>query len=232
MTSSYGTIAMETDELKLAWQTLSRRLERHDALQAHVLLEQRKQKALSSLRPLFWGQVAQTLFGIPFILLAALLWIRGGQSGDGLPWTTVVAGIIVQLYGIATIAMAGQTLHRIGQIDYAQPIVDIQKRLATLRRTYIVNGMLAGLPWWFLWVPVLMVLAGLGGTDLYARAPGMVWIGLLVGAAGLLATAWFHRWSRNPARPRLAKAMEDSISGASLRRARAQFDEIARFEQD
>lgn len=232
MTSPYGTAAMEPDDLKLAWQALSRRLERHDALQAHVLLEQRKQKALTRLRPLFWGQVVQTLFGIPFILLASLLWIQGGQSGEGLPWTTIVAGIVVQLYGIVTIAMAGQTLLRIREIDYAQPIVDIQKRLATLRRTYVVNGMLSGLPWWFLWVPLLMVLAGLGGTDLYARAPGVVWIGLGIGAAGLAATAGFHRWSRDPARPRLAKAMEDSITGGSLRRARAQIDEVARFEAE
>jgi hypothetical protein len=223
---------MEPDELKLAWQTLSRRLERHDALQTYVLLEQRKQKALASLRPLFWGQVVQTLFGIPFILLAALLWIRGGQSADGLPWTTIAAGIVVQLYGIATIAMAGQTLHRIHDIDYARPIVDIQKRLATLRRTYIVNGMLAGLPWWFLWVPLLMVLAGLDGTDLYTRAPGVVWIGLGVGAAGLLGTMAFHRWSRNPARPRLARFMDDSVTGASLRRAQAQIEEVARFEAE
>ena len=131
-----------------------------------------------------------------------------------------------------TIAMAGQTLHRIGEIDYAQPIVEIQKRLATLRRTYIVNGMLAALPWWFLWVPLLMVLSGLGGTDLYARAPGTVWIGLGVGAAGLLGTAWLHRWSRRPARPRLAKFMDDSVTGASLRRAQAQIDEVARFEAE
>lgn len=223
---------MEPDELKLAWQALSHRLERHDALQTHVLLEQRKQKALASLRPLFWGQVAQTLFGIPFILLAALLWIRGGQLPGGLPPGALLAGIVVQLYGIATIALAGETLRRIGRIDYALPIVDIQKRLAALRRTYIVSGMVGGLPWWFLWVPLLLVLAGLGGTDLYARAPGMVWIGLLVGAAGLLGTAWFHRWSRNPARPRLAKAVDDSVTGASLRRARAQLDEIARFEAE
>ncbi|WP_233210764.1 MULTISPECIES: serine/threonine protein kinase [unclassified Pseudoxanthomonas] len=230
MTSSHGIATMEPDDLKLAWQTLSRRLERHDALQTHVLLEQRKQKALTSLRPLFWGQMVQTLFGAPFILLAALLWIRGGQSADGLPWTTVVAGIVVQLYGIATVAMAGQTMHRIREIDYAQPIVDIQKRLATLRRTYLVNGMLAGLPWWFMWVPLLMVMAGLGGTDLYARAPGMVWIGMGVGVAGLLGTLWLHRWSRNPARPRLAKFMDDSVTGTSLRRAQAQIDDVARFE--
>ena len=231
MTSSHGNAAMEPDDLKLAWQTLSRRLERHDALQTHVLLEQRKQKALSSLRPLFWGQVVQTLFGIPFLLLAALLWIVGGQSG-GLPWTTIAAGIVVQLYGIATIAMAGQTLQRIREIDCTQPVVDIQKRLATVRRTYLVNGMLAGLPWWFLWVPLLMVLAGLGGNDLYAKAPGLVWVGLGVGVAGLAATAWFHRWSRDPSRPRLASAMEASVTGGSLRRAQARIDEVARFEAD
>ena len=223
---------MEPDDLKLAWQTLSRRLERHDALQTHLLLEQRKQKALSSLRPLFWGQMAQMLFGIPFVLLAALLWIRGGQSADGLPWTVLTAGVVVQLYGIATVAMAGETLRRMREVDCAQPIVEIQTRLARLRRTYIVNGMLTGLPWWFMWVPVLVVLAGLGGDDLHARAPGLVWIGLGVGVAGLAATFWFHRWSRDPARPRLAKAMEDSVTGGSLRRARAQIEEIARFEAE
>lgn len=223
---------MEPDDLKLAWQALSRRLERHDALQAHALLEQRKQRALSSLRPLVWGQVAQVLFGIPFILLACLLWIRAGQSSGGLPWTVLVSGVVVQLYGIATVAMAGETLRRIRELDYAQPIVEIQKRLATLRRTYIVNGMLTGLPWWFMWVPVLVVLAGLGGGDLLARAPGIGWIGLGVGAAGLLATAWFHRWSRSPARPRLARAMDDSVTGGSLRRAQARIDEVARFEAE
>ena len=118
------------------------------------------------------------------------------------------------------------------EIDYTQPVVDIQKRLAVLRRTYIVNGMLAGLPWWFLWVPLLMVLAGLGGHDLYANAPELVWIGLGVGVAGLAATAWFHGWSRDPARPRLARAVDASVTGGSLQRARAQVDEIARFESE
>ena len=223
---------MELDDFKSAWQALDQRLQLDNTLKLHGLRERNLDKARGNLRPLFWGQVVQTLFGIPFILLAALLWIRGGQSGEGLPWTTIVAGIVVQLYGIATIAMAGQTLLRIREIDYTQPVVDIQKRLAVLRRTYIVNGMLAGLPWWFLWVPLLMVLAGLGGHDLYANAPELVWIGLGVGVAGLAATAWFHRWSRDPARPRLARAVDASVTGGSLQRARAQVDEIARFESE
>lgn len=222
---------MENDDLKAAWQTLNRRLERQDAINLGLLREKKLDRTRSSLRPLFWGQVVQALFGVPFILFAALLWMRAHALPEGLPLTALIAGIIVQVYGIGTVAFAGETIRRIREIDYAAPVVAIQKQLAALRRTYIISGMVAGLPWWFLWVPLLAVLAGLGGVDLHAKAPGVIWIGLGVGAAGLLATAWFHRWSRDPARPRLASAMEDAVTGASLRRARAQIEELERFER-
>ncbi|MBN8483022.1 MAG: serine/threonine protein kinase [Xanthomonadales bacterium] len=223
---------MENDDLKAAWQSLNRRLERQDTINLQLLREKKLDRTRSTLRPLWWGQVLQAVFGVPFILLAALLWMRVHALPDGLPLGALVAGIVVQLYGIATVALAGETIRRIGAIDYAAPVVEIQKQLAALRRTYIVSGMVGGLPWWFLWVPILLVLAGLGGVDLYAKVPEMVWIGLGVGAAGLLATAWFHRWSRDPRRPRLAAAMDAAVSGNSLRKARAQLDELERFERD
>ncbi|MBX3690931.1 serine/threonine protein kinase [Dokdonella sp.] len=222
---------MENDDLKAAWQTLNRRLEREDANNLGLLREKKLDRTRSSLRPLFWGQVAQALFGVPFILFASLLWMRAHALPEGLPLTALIAGIIVQVYGIATVAFAGETIRRIREIDYAAPVVAIQKQLAALRRTYIISGMVAGLPWWFLWVPLLAVLAGLGGVDLHAKAPGVIWIGLGLGAAGLLATAWFHRWSRDPARPRLARVMDAAVTGASLRRARAQIEELERFER-
>ena len=52
------------------------------------------------------------------------------------------------------------------------------------------------------------------------------------GIAGLLATWWFHRWSRDPSRPKLAKFMDDSVTGSSLRKAQSLIDEIAAFEHD
>ena len=223
---------MEPEDLKTAWQALNRRLERQDAINLQLLREKKLDRTRSTLRPLLWGQIVQTLFGIPFILLASLLWMRAHALPDGLPLAALLAGIAVQVYGIATIAFAGETIRRIRAIDYSAPVVEIQKQVASLRRTYIISGMVGGLPWWFLWVLILTVLAGPGGVDLYAKAPGLIWIGLGIGAVGLLATWWFHRWSRNPARPRLAQGVDDTIAGTSLRKARTQLDELRRFEAE
>lgn len=223
---------MELDELKATWQALDQRLAHGNRLQLQILREGKLDKARKSLRPLFWGQLVQMLFGLPFVLLASLLWMRTGASTQPLPLPTLVAGIFVHAYGIATVVLAGCTLGLISALDYSAPVLSIQKQLAKLRRFYLINGMIAGLPWWLMWVPVLMVLSGLSGIDLYAKAPSLVWIGLGIGVAGLLATWWFHRWSRSPRRPRLAKAMEDSVTGGSLRRAQSLLDELASFERE
>ncbi len=223
---------MELDELKTAWQTLDRRLERHNAINLLLLKGDRAKQMRSSLRPLFWGQLAQMLFGLFLVLLAASLWMRAGSMPLGLPWHVALAGIFVHAYGVAVIALSGCTMGLIRTIDYSSPVLGIQKQLSKLRRFYIASGMIVGLPWWFMWVPVLMVLAVLAGVDLFAKAPLVVWIGMGVGIAGLLGTWWFHRWSRSPERPKLAKAMRDSATGGSLRNAQRIAEEIARFERE
>lgn len=223
---------MEPDELKAAWQSLDRRLEQQNAISLLLLKDERSKRMRSSLRPLFWGQLLQMLFGLAFVALAASLWIRAGSAPLDLPWHVLLAGIFVHAYGVAAIALAGCTMGLVRTIDYSLPVLGIQKQLLKLRRFYIVNGMIVGLPWWFMWVPVLIVLSGLAGVDLHARAPSIVWIGMGIGIAGLLATWWFHRWSRSPRRPRLAKAMEDSVTGGSLRKAQAILGEISQFEAE
>ena len=156
---------MEPDELKHIWQAMGRQLERQEAINLQLFRERKLARARGSLRPLFWGQVVQILFGCLFLLLATLFWSVGPH-----PAHVVLAGIVVHAYGIGTIIVAGMTLGAIRRIDYAAPVVAIQKQLASLRRLYLVNGMVAGLPWWFLWVPGLLVLAALGGL---AIAPAL-----------------------------------------------------------
>lgn len=217
---------MELDDLKLAWQDLDRRLEVRNAIDLELLRDRKRDKMKSGLRPLQFGQFGQILFGLVFIALAALLWSNTPDAPS-----VVIAGVIVQLYGIVCIAFAGNTLGRIGRIDYAAPVLDIQRELAEVRKAYVVSGMVAGLPWWFLWLPVLMVLFALLGVNLYAHAPAVVWSGIGTGIVGLLATFGLYRWSRDPRRPRLFRFVENSMTAASLRKAQAQLEELARFEQ-
>lgn len=218
---------MELDDFKLAWQTLDQRLQQQNDIGLQLLRERGLDRARKHLRPLWWGQVAQMLFGLVCVLLGATCWNQNLDQPS-----LLVAGIVVHVYGIATMIAGGAALGLTARIDYAAPVVRIQKQLAKLRRFYVASGAAVGLAWWVLWVPFLVMLTGLGGN-----AEGFEWlqswviISLAIGVAGLLATLWFHRWSRHPSRPRLAKAMDDSVTGGSLRRAQARLDELERFER-
>ncbi len=216
---------MELDDFKSAWQAIDRRLELDHRLTLLDLRERRLDKTRRSLRPLWLGQIVQILYAIPFLLLAALLWMSHPAHAS-----SIAAGVLVQAYGVLTIIGAGVVLGQLGKIDYAEPVLVIQKQLLRARTLYIRSGMLAGLPWWFLWIAILQVLAGLTDVDLLAKVPSLVLSGYGIGIVGLLATWWFHRWARRPERAAFGRRMDDSLTGGSLRKALAQLDELQRFE--
>lgn len=219
---------MELDDLKAAWQTLDHRLQLNNALKLHELRERTLAKTRSCLRPLFWGQLLQiVLIGIPSIALAAVLWMSKPAFAS-----VILAGVVLHAYGVLTIITAGVVMGQLAKLDHAAPVVELQRQLARTRTDYVRSGMVAGLPWWFLWVVILMVLAGLRDIDLLAEAPSIVWGGLGVGALGLLGTFWFHRWARRPERASLGRRMDDSLTGGSLRKAMARLQDVQRFEQD
>jgi serine/threonine-protein kinase len=219
---------MELDDLKQAWQTIDRRLDAQGALQLSMYRDGKLDTLRRRLRPLVWGQVMQLLFGVLVVGLSFAFWSAHRQETPML-----VAGLVMHAYGILTIVMAGTTLGRLSRIDYAAPVVAMQKQLASVRRLYVLGGMLVGLPWWVLWLPALVIFfKAVFGADLYTNLAGWFWLNVAVCVAGLAATWAFHRWSQHPSRPRLAKRVDDSLTGASLRKAQAVLDEIAQFERD
>lgn len=221
---------MELDDFKQAWQTLDRRLERQNEINLRLYTEGKLAKARAGLRPLVWGQVAQLLFGVLVLLAAVAFWTLPLPRASPL---LLGAGLLMHAYGVAVIMVSGITLGVARNVDYTAPVVAIQKQLLRLRRAYVISAMVAGLPWWVLWMVPVMMLAGLAGD-----AEGMAWmqsyllIGTGVGVAGLLGTWWFHRWSRHPSRPRLARALDDGLTGSSLRKAQRLLDELAQFERE
>lgn len=218
---------MEMNELTAAWKSLEQKLERDNSLHLALLRERRLDRARSSLRPLAMGQVMQIAMGGAVMLLAAALW---STRPAALP--VIVAGIIVHAYGIGCIITAALTVAAMHRIGYTESVVSVQSKLARVRRAYVASSIVAGLTWWFLWIPLLMVLAALVGVDLYAHAPSVVWIGVAIGVAGCLLMLWLYLLSRSESHPRLRKAVDDAVFGRSLMKAQAQIDEITRFEQE
>jgi hypothetical protein len=218
---------MELEEMKLAWETLNRQLKRDNAINLAMYTHQKVTSALSSLRPLFWGQVLQVFFGIAFVLLAAALWSTRPHA-----ISVIVAGVTVQAYGIGCIIAAAMVMGAIHNLDYAGSVLEIQEKLARVRRAYIVGGIVGGLTWWFLWIPVLMVLLGLVHVNLYAHAPSVIWAGLAVGVAGLAGMLWMYSHSRKPAHDRLRRFVDQPVVGRSLQRAQSQLEEVRQFAQE
>lgn len=219
---------MEPNELKNAWLQLGQRLERQEAVQLELLRDRKRDRMRGSLRPLFWGQILQVVFGVALIVLGVACWTRH-PAGSGY----FVAGLLVHALGVATAAAGGILSGLIGSLDYAAPVLAIQKRLGLIRRFYVCSAAAVGLPWWIMWVVVVVAAAGLKAPPGPTPAtPAWIWVSLAIGVAGLLATWWFHRWSHAPDRPGLAQRLRDGATGPSLRRAQNLLDELAEFERE
>lgn len=219
---------MELDDLKHAWQTLDHRLAQNHALQFEAFRERRIDALKRHLLMVRLGQALQMLFGIGVVLVAVAFWRCYWQEP-----VMLATGIVLHVYGVMLIAVGGLIQGRISRIDRSLPVLEIQKRLAALRRSYVIGGMWVGLPWAFLWVLcAVMAARTVTGVNLYVDAPLFVYPNLAVGVLILFGVRWFHRWSRSPAHPERVKRFEDSVTGRSIRQAQATLDDIARFEAE
>ncbi len=220
---------MELDDLKVAWQRLDRQLNRQNQLNLEVLRDKKLDKTRKTLRPLYWGRIAQILLGIVTIIFAVAVWQRNLDST-----ALFVSGLIVHAYGIVLIASGGVVIERLTKLDYSAPVLDIQKQILRIERAYVTGSWLSGLPWWLMWIPYSLGLASLAGIDLFGEAKGSGWLiwSVVVGVIGMLLTWLWYRWSTSAVRPERAARVNQSLAGSSLTNARRLLAEIEQFEQE
>ena len=86
----------------------------------------------------------------------------------------LVAGLAIHLYGILTICPAVVQLLVMMRTWHTAPVVTFQKKIAELSQLRIICNLALMLPWWVLWVAVLMVVAESRGRHRSLRAPAGV----------------------------------------------------------
>jgi len=214
---------MELDEMKLAWQSLDQRMARRYALDLEQYRERKLGSARFRLLAVKIGLLARMVFGVAAVVAGASFWAAHPGSLH-----LVVSGVLLQAYGLLLVASAAWEMQLLVDIDYAAPVVAIQRSLARFRAwrvrlmpVWIVTGC-------FVWIPLtIVVFKAWLGADLYVRAPEVVLYLVSCGAVAMLGFWIAARWV-----PGAAGALADSYAGTSLGRSQQQLDDIARFERE
>lgn len=218
---------MELDEMRQAWQALNKRFEQQQTFNLQMFRDDRADKARRRLRPLRWGQGIQIAAGVVLMFLAASFWI------DHLDDLHLAAeGLLLHAYGLMLVVTAARNLYLQDRVDFAAPVVEIQKQLAALRQWRLREALLYGITGCFVWIPLVLVLFALLGADVWADVPLVVAGFIASGVACLGLMYGLIRWSLLPGRARLRMALMDSSIGRSVLGTQAMLDEIARFEKD
>lgn len=220
---------LELDDLKQAFIRLDRRLEEQAALDVSRVRREARRGLADGLRPLARAQLWLIAIGALTALLGVAAW-HGTLERPGGPF---VGGIVVHAYGVAMILFGAITRALIAGIDWAGPVLEIQRRLARVRKAHVVAGLTIGLSWCAMWIPVMIVgFYLLFGVDIVAPSPA-TWLWMTAGCVAMMAAVWLvHFWARAGGRTAITAAFDRAFTGPHLRRAGAELDAIARFDRD
>jgi len=221
---------MELDDIKRHLGHLDGKLDATLRLNRRVLDQRILDKVDKALRRLGWA------LGIELVLGTVTALLTGSFVADHVREPRfLVPGLVLHIFVIAQIGMLVRHAVATRQIDFGAPIVEIQRRIETLRvsmiRTTVWTFLLAPL----LWPPLLIVaLKGVLGIDAYAvlgatYLSANVALGLAVIAIGLLVSRLFA--DRLSGSPFVRRLMRD-LAGTNLAAAQGFLASLSRFETD
>ncbi|MDZ4829214.1 MAG: hypothetical protein SGJ09_03330 [Phycisphaerae bacterium] len=214
---------MELEELKAAWKSLDQRLAQQNALTFDLLKSQKTARARSALRPLILGQTVQIAAGVVMCLWFAPFWVKYIEVPH-----LLISGLLLHAYALMFIVLGARELHIILHIDYAAPVVAIQRQIAVLRNWRVRIGSIFAVTGCFIWIPLMLVILRGLGADVWAKNPTVVYWFIINGFAALGVVLGIIWWSRRGGALRL----DDETAGRSVRRAQAAIEEIARFAHE
>ncbi len=215
---------MELDELKAAWQRLDQRVQALTLINRRLVIDTAVRKARWRLAPLVMGAAASALIGAVFAVLSAI------YIGDHLHSpAALIAGGFLLVMSLSFFVIHVGRLSLALRIDFTQPVLEIQRSLASLQRWEA---------WSFHAVWVVCCLLPLGimigaamamnGAVIWERAPGYLLTNILVWVAFGVGPPLLYLWSRRR-QGKLAARMDAFLTSHSITSARAAIAEIDEF---
>ena len=214
---------MDTDALKAAMA----RLENEDRKLAFPRTVAAR-KARHGIDALARWQILQIGAGIVIAFAGGRVW----SDLLARPGLLFASGLLINLFGIAMIALGVAGLTHAVRIDVAAPIVETEGHMARLHRIKLASGWVLGASWWVLWLPLMAVIIRLlWGADMLAPIGISAWFvtTLVSGVAGWAGMWMLRRWAARTGRSHLAMQIDGMMTGHSFREAQRHVAEVARF---
>jgi hypothetical protein len=219
---------MELEEMKERWAQSNRKLEASVRLNTALVQQWNLRTADTSLKRLARGIAFELIVNVIGIALLVLFAARHAREPQ-----FIFPALALYAYAIALVIAGGRQLAEINTVDYDEPVVAIQKRLAALRvsriRTTLWTLCFAPL----MWVPLLIVaMRGLFGVDIYAAGPAWLAANAVFGL-GVIPLAIFiaRRYGPRLATSTRMRWFADAVAGRSLAQALDSLDAVRRFEE-
>lgn len=216
----------ELEDLKQAWQTLDRTLQRQHALTFHQLTENHRARLRRRFRPLIAGRIIQVIVGVAVALVCGSFWFEHRQVLH-----LLITGLLLHVYGLMMIVFAVRDLALIQRVDHSAPVVAIQKQLAELRAWRLRGAWRFAVAGCFMWTPLLLMVFYAAGLDLWLHKPQVVWCYVLSSFACLGVFYGLLRWSRRPGQEKLARWLHQSSVGSAIARVESELEELERFQR-
>lgn len=221
---------MELDDIKMQLAQLDGKLDAAVRLNRRVLDVRMLDKADRALKRLGWALGIELALGVLTVLLT------GSFVGDHFREPRfLIPGLVLHVFVIAQLGMLVRHTLATRQIDFGAPIVEIQRRIETLRVSMIRTTKWTILVAPLLWTPLLIVgLEGLLGLDAYTAfgvpyLAANVAVGVAVIVIALLVSRLFA--DRLAGSPVVRRFMRD-LAGTNLAAAQGFLDSLSQFEEE
>ncbi len=220
---------MNLDDLKEQWAAYDKKLDMSIQLNARLLRESSLGKTRSALRWLYPSIGLDLVQDLALVILLGFFIANNFRSPGFL-----IPALLLDLFLIFHLAFGIYQVVTLQSLDFAGPILDSQKRLATLGQQRIRVTMWSLLLAPLLWVPLLIVGMKALGLNAYTMLDtnwlianglfGVAVIPLMLWLARRYGDRW-QRWA-------WVRGFMDDIAGHNLKKATAFLDELAGFERE
>lgn len=208
---------MNLDPLQLQWQDHDRKLDRLLRLNEHAVREASVARARTRLRWLGGLVIAELAVSVGFAAFLAAFMAMHRDEARLLVFAALVFAVVA-----GDLAYYVRHLALLARLDYAAPVVAIQKQLESITILRVQFGICRIGVGAMIWpLPVIVVLASLG-YDGSGVGTGWLAANALAGLV-LFGVLW---------RMRGKAALRRELAGAILAAAKSQLEELARFERE